>query len=327
MWSTCSIDTGHACTHAPQVTQSHTDSSGTAPGDQRRLLMGEHEVAQAHDHELGGQRLVSAPGRARVLAAAALRARVGVEHLLPGQVGRRARPEPELLLRYRLVVEPQRLQPAARAGVPEPHVDRRSRDVQVLGAGQVGQEREDRQHVRPDEHPLEDSGCLIVAEQVRQRLGDRGPRRRPLVEAERDPGGVPQQQRDHDRGDQRQDQVGLTEMAALEPARPLDLADPERGQHADQHQHAEQVDHRRVPALVAEPGDRGVLVDHPDQRDQDRRRQHQEAPEDECVHQPGTEALEQLALAEHDRPLVAGASLHVAAAGDRLRAAGDSDQL
>ncbi len=32
MWSTCSIDTGQACTQAPQVTQSHTDSSGTAPG-------------------------------------------------------------------------------------------------------------------------------------------------------------------------------------------------------------------------------------------------------------------------------------------------------
>ena len=175
---------------------------GHGAGDQRRLLLGEHVVAQAHDHELGRQRLVGAPGRARVLAAAALRARVGVEHLLPGQVGGRARAEPELLLGHRLVVEPQRLQPAARAGAPEPHVDRRGRDVQVLGAGQVGQEREDRQHVRPDEHPLEDSGCLIVAEQVRQRLGDRGPRRRPLVEAERDPGGVPQQQRDHDRGDQ-----------------------------------------------------------------------------------------------------------------------------
>ena len=32
MWSTCSIDTGHACTQAPQVTQSQTDSSGTASG-------------------------------------------------------------------------------------------------------------------------------------------------------------------------------------------------------------------------------------------------------------------------------------------------------
>ena len=32
MWSTCSIETGHSCTHAPQVTQSHTTSSVTAPG-------------------------------------------------------------------------------------------------------------------------------------------------------------------------------------------------------------------------------------------------------------------------------------------------------
>ena len=29
MWSTCSIDTGHASTHAPQVTQSQIMSSGT----------------------------------------------------------------------------------------------------------------------------------------------------------------------------------------------------------------------------------------------------------------------------------------------------------
>ena len=32
MWSTCSIETGQAWTQAPQVTQSHTDSSGTASG-------------------------------------------------------------------------------------------------------------------------------------------------------------------------------------------------------------------------------------------------------------------------------------------------------
>ena len=29
MWSMCSIDTGHASTHAPQVTQSQIISSGT----------------------------------------------------------------------------------------------------------------------------------------------------------------------------------------------------------------------------------------------------------------------------------------------------------
>ena len=32
MWSTCSIDTGHSRTQAPQVTQSHTTLSLTAPG-------------------------------------------------------------------------------------------------------------------------------------------------------------------------------------------------------------------------------------------------------------------------------------------------------
>ena len=32
MWSMCSIETGHSCTQAPQVTQSHTTSSVTAFG-------------------------------------------------------------------------------------------------------------------------------------------------------------------------------------------------------------------------------------------------------------------------------------------------------
>jgi hypothetical protein len=32
MWSTCSIETGHSRTQAPQVTQSHTTSSVTAFG-------------------------------------------------------------------------------------------------------------------------------------------------------------------------------------------------------------------------------------------------------------------------------------------------------
>ena len=36
MWSMCSIETGHSCTHAPQVTQSQTISSGTAFGKRLR---------------------------------------------------------------------------------------------------------------------------------------------------------------------------------------------------------------------------------------------------------------------------------------------------
>ena len=145
-------------------------------------------------------------------------------------------------------------------------------------------------------------------------MRDRRPRRRALVVAERDPRGVPQQQRDHDRRDQRQDQVGLAQVAALEAARPQDLADPERRGDADQHEHAEDVDEQRVPALVAEPRKRLVAVDDPDHRDHDRRAEHEEAPEDERVHQPRPEALEQLALPEHDRGLVAHARGHLAPA-------------
>ena len=160
----------------------------------------------------------------------------------------------------------------------------------------------------PHKDSLEHPRRLVVGEQVRQGVGDRGPARGPFVQVERDPGRVPEQQADHDRRDQGQDQVGLAEMAALEPFRLLHLADPQGPDHAHEHEHAEDVDEQRVPALVAEPRQRVVLVDDADQRDQDRRKEDREAPEDERVQQPRTEALEQLALPEHDLGLVAGAS-------------------
>ena len=287
MWSTCSIDTGHACTQAPQVTQSHTDSSGTASGHQRtraraaavapaarghdRPAVGEHLVAQAHDHQLGRQHLAGGERRARILAAAALGAGEGVEHLLPGQLGRVAGAEADVLLGDVGIVEAQRLEPPAGPGAPVPDVEGGADDVQMLGARQVGQEEQDRRYVSPDEHPLEHPGDPVVGEQVREQVRHRRRRGRPLVQPQRDPGGVPQQQRDRDRRDQPQDQVGLAEVAALEALRPLDLADPQRAGHADQHQHREQVDQERVPALVAEPRERGVLVDGPDHGDHDRR--------------------------------------------------------
>ena len=112
MWSTCSIETGHACTHAPHVTQSQIISSGTPLPTIGVLALREHLVADAHDHELRREHL---PGRVRgagVLAAAALGAGEGVEHLLPRQVEDRRDAEPHLLLGY---VEAERLEPAARA--------------------------------------------------------------------------------------------------------------------------------------------------------------------------------------------------------------------
>ena len=132
-------------------------------------------------------------------------------------------------------------------------------------------------------------------------------RRVVLVQAERDPRRVPEQQRQDDAGDPGEDQVGLAEVAALEAARAHDLADVERGRDADQHEHREDVDEQPEPALVPEPRDRRLAVDDADHRDDDRREQDEEAPEDERVHQPGHELLQQLALPEHDDRLLAHA--------------------
>ena len=155
------------------------------------------------------------------------------------------------------------------------------------------------------------------AEQVREQVRHRRRGGRPLVEPQGDPRGVPQQQRGGDGGDQRQDEVGLAHVAALEAPRALHLADPERADHPDQHQHREHVDQERVPALVTQPRERRVLGDHPDHGDHDRRAQHEEAPEDEGVDEARADALQQLALAQHDRRLVLGAPRAVAGALDR----------
>ena len=150
--------------------------------------------------------------------------------------------------------------PRARV-LAEVDVDPGGDDVQVLRVGQVGQEREDDQHVRPHEDALGDLGAVAAAEQVRERVRHRRPAGRPLVQPQRDPRRVPQQQRGDDPGDHRQDQVGLAQMAAPEAVGPLHLADEERGRHAGQHEHREQVDQEREPSLLGQPGDRRVLVD------------------------------------------------------------------
>ena len=288
--------------------------AAAATGGHDRAAVGEQLVAQAHDHQLGRQDLAGGEGRTGVLAAPAFGAREGVEHLLPGQVSRGAGAEADVLLGHVGVVEAQRLEPAAGAGAPEPHVEGRAEDVQMLGARQVGEEEQDRAHVQPHEHPLEHPGDPVVGEQVGEHVRDRGPAGGPLVEAQGDAARLPQQQRAGDRGDQAQDQVGLAQMAAPEAVGTLHLADPDGARAADQDQRGEDVGQQREPALVAEPGQRRVLVDHPDQRDQDRRRQHQEAPEDERVHQAGHQPLQQLALTEHDRRFVADPLLDIAGA-------------
>jgi hypothetical protein len=196
-----------------------------------------------------------------------------------------------------------------RAG--EEDVDRGRRDVQVLAVREVGEERQDQEHVSPHEHALEHLGHRAVAEQVRQRVGHRRPRGRKLVDPQRDPRRVPQQQRGDDPGDHRQDEVGLAEVAALEALRAHDLADVRRDADADQHERREHVRQQREPALMPQPRERRLAVDDADHRDDDRRQQDHEAPEDERVHEARQEPLEQLLLAEDDHGLLAHPPLHV----------------
>ena len=172
--------------------------------------------------------------------------------------------------------------------------------------------------MRPDEDAFEHLRGLTIPEEAGQRIGHRRPRRRPLVQPERDPRRVPEQQRRHDPGDHRQNQVGLAEVAALEARRTLDLADDHRSDHPGQHQHREHVHEQREPALVAEPRQGGVAVDRADHRDHDRGEQDEEAPEDGRVDQAGHESLQQLALAEHDLRLVAHARWNFVEALGRL---------
>ena len=146
--------------------------------------------------------------------------------------------------------------------------------------------------------------CAIAFETGDQRRG-------PLVQAGGDQRRVPEQQRQHDQRDQPEDEIGLTEVAALEPLRPLHLADPERGGDADEDEHDEEVDEECEPALRSEPRQRLALRDRADQRHHDRGEQDEEAPEDERVDEAGAEALEQLPLAENDDRLVAHPLGHV----------------
>ena len=180
--------------------------------------------------------------------------------------------------------------------------------------GEVGEEGEDEEHVRPHERALEPAR----AAELRERVRDRRPPGRPLVQAERDPRGVPDNERDDDPRDQAEDQVGLAAVAALEARGPLHLADPDRRDDAHEHEHREDVHQERKPALVPEPEQRRAAGDHGDHRHHDRGEEDEEAPEDERVHEAGDEPLQELPLAEHEHRPVAGTPRQVVETFDRL---------
>src|SRR5207342_156007 len=120
------------------------------------------------------------------------------------------------------------------------------------------------------------------------------------------------------------DEVGLAEVAPVEPARPLHLADPERRCDSHEDERGEHVDEQGIPALALEPSQRGargkrvLAVDDRGDRDEDRGEENDEAPEDEGVHEAGAEPLEELPLAKDDARLVPDAGRQVRRPAHRL---------
>ena len=195
--STCSMRTGHASTHAPQVTQSQTASYGIASStmglasaaggdlrvleavglaDDRRVrddvdaaLRLDRHVADAHDQFLGVERLAGVVGRAGLLAAPAFRAGEPVEEILPAEVLEGLEPEGRVL-----GLEVHLRQLAAGRQLAEEDVREGRGDVQVLAERQVAQERRHQRDVGPPqdrEHGLEDARRQ-VPERDRERVRD-----------------------------------------------------------------------------------------------------------------------------------------------------------
>src|SRR2546425_1168089 len=129
-----------------------------APGVQLRAEEAgcrfEEVVPQRHDEQLRGQRLIGGPGRAGVLAAAALGTGQGVEQLLPAEILDVARAEDRVLvdvLHVGRAVERAEGTWASRRG----DVDWRQHDMQVLRVGEEHQEPGDDGDVEGYENRLE----------------------------------------------------------------------------------------------------------------------------------------------------------------------------
>ena len=116
-------------------------------GRQQIRSLGEGVVAQVQDDLLGRQRLAGGPGRALRLAPPALGAGRHVQQALPGEILDLAQPEHVrirvgLLEVQDLAVAAHRLQRAESVGPAGEHdIERRERDMQVLGVDHDHRER------------------------------------------------------------------------------------------------------------------------------------------------------------------------------------------
>ena len=287
---------------------------------QHLRTFGEDVVAEIHDQELRRELLAGRVRRADVLAAPALGARHRVEDPLPGDVRDRARAEADLLVRR---VEVQRLEMPTGARAPEEDVRAGGRDVQVLRVGQVDEEREDDQHVAPRRRPARAPRSSSSRR--------RGPRARSRA-VTRSAGHALKPSAIWHACQKRSVPTIPAMSARMRSASPRWLPLKRGGCCALRIQNAAATPtstsaQKRSTRSANQPwlsshvsGDPEkvrLAVDDVDQRDQDRREEDDEAPEDERVHEPGAEPLEELPLAEDDRRLVLDALREVVEALER----------
>ena len=158
-------------------------------------------------------------------------------------------------------VEVERLQPAARAGTAEPDVDRRRRDVQVLGVGEVGEEAE-----------RSSSTCAQTKRRSRTSAARARRRRRCAIafeigdqpaghslQVDRDQRRVPEEQGRHDQRDQSRGSGPPRRGGCRRSARLLHLADPRSGERRRRGR-ASRTDRR---AARTTPGARATAASRP----------------------------------------------------------------
>jgi hypothetical protein len=242
----------------------------------------EHLVADVVDELHGRQVLVGGVRRTVVAAARALGARVGVEQRLPRELLELAHAPLGLVLE----VELGQVHPAL-AAVAERDVGQRAEQVDVLGVGQVVEERQDDQHVQPVGRRGRDRRAARW--QRRQAMADGIRQRHPrgAAAAGRELAGdvqaVEQEVRDHQRADRAEDERGVE---AHRDERRLDEHAARDGpQHHEQDDGVHHVD-RAVQRLVEEAREQLERHAGDDAADDDvggRDRDDQEAPEDEQV--------------------------------------------
>ena len=278
---------------------------------QRQPAHGLHQALPRVDDDLARtQRLAGDVGRTGGGAAAALRTRIAVEEVLPGELLHVVGAE---LLDVGLEVHGAHdaLLPRS-AGVREEHVEQRRHHVQVLGVRQVVQEEEHEQDVcppvdvghrgrgarrDPGQHSGEGAGDELLGAQ-RRRIGHPGE-------------GEHGEQRHHQRPDHPEDEIriAVVRVIAVQPPGMQHQPAEEGERDGGEHERREHVLRRRIDHVqrtgqeprVAEPGD--------DPLDDELHRaggEHQKAPEDAGMHRPRHGIAENLLLGDGDAQHVPG---------------------